>query len=391
MNSNILYFYYINSIGGVETFLYYLAKKYGIYDITVYYSYGDEKQIERLKKRVRVKKYKEGEKIKCKKAFFNYEPVIIDNVEAKEYSQIIHANYKELNKVPILNSKITRYIGVSKLVCESFEELTGKKCELCYNPIELDEVDEPLLIVSATRLTEEKGKENIVRVGKKLNKLGRPYIWLIFTNDEIEIDNPNIIYMKPRLNIIDYLKKADIVAQLSNSEAFGFTPNEALIVGTPVLLMDLPIWKELGIKNGIHGWIIKDINEFDVNKLYNPLPEFKYQAPKDRWEDILEKDKSNYKEEMNMKYLVEALDTYEKNNLTDYTLGRIPKEGERFEVTKERLDVLLGENDYKFQFVKIVKKLSEEIETADISNDKVEKPKKTVTKGKNNKKNNGKK
>ena len=70
--SNIFYFYNINSIGGVETFFYYLAKKYCDFDITVFYSTGDINQIKRLRKYVRVKKYKTGEQIKCKKAFFNY-------------------------------------------------------------------------------------------------------------------------------------------------------------------------------------------------------------------------------------------------------------------------------------------------------------------------------
>ena len=40
-------------------------------------------------------------------------------------------------------------------------------------------------------------------------------------------------------------------------------------------------------------------------------------------------------------FLVEALDTYEKKNIIDNGLGRVPKAGEQFEVSKERLDVLL--------------------------------------------------
>ena len=54
---NIFYFYNINSIGGVESMFYYLAKKYKDNDITVYYSYGDEKQIARLRKYIKVLKY----------------------------------------------------------------------------------------------------------------------------------------------------------------------------------------------------------------------------------------------------------------------------------------------------------------------------------------------
>lgn len=51
---------------------------------------------------------------------------------------------------------------------------------------------------------------------------------------------------------------------------------------------------------------------------------------------------------------VEALATYAENEIKDQELGRIPAEGEIFEVTKERLDVLLGNNSYEMVFVKVV-------------------------------------
>ena len=47
--TNIFYFDRLNKIGGVETFFYEIAKKYCDNDITVFYSYGDLKQIQRLK------------------------------------------------------------------------------------------------------------------------------------------------------------------------------------------------------------------------------------------------------------------------------------------------------------------------------------------------------
>jgi hypothetical protein len=54
---NVFYFDCINKIGGVETMFYEIAKKYNNWDITVYYAFGDPKQIERLSKFIRVKKY----------------------------------------------------------------------------------------------------------------------------------------------------------------------------------------------------------------------------------------------------------------------------------------------------------------------------------------------
>lgn len=59
--------------------------------------------------------------------------------------------------------------------------------------------------------------------------------------------------------------------------------------------------------------------------------------------------------------LVEALDTYEKNNIKDNELDRIPSVGERFEVTESRLNVLLGNNPHKKVFVKVVEDNKEEV------------------------------
>ena len=157
--TDIFYFANINVIGGVETFYYYLAKKYSdITNLTVFYKHGDLAQIKRLKNLVRVKRYN-GEKIKCKKVFISYTHDILDSIEAEEYIEIIHGDYKALKKTPRLSSKITKYIGVSEYVCKSFKELTDLDIELCYNPVSIDKPKKVLNLISATRLTNEKRKK----------------------------------------------------------------------------------------------------------------------------------------------------------------------------------------------------------------------------------------
>ena len=190
---NIFYFRRINSIGGIETFFYYLAKKYENNDITIYYETGDTEQINRLKKYVRVRQY-HGEKIKCDKAFFNFNLDIINNVDAKEYIQIAHGDYKAMKLKPNTHPKITKYLGVSKQVCETYKEITGYDTELCYNPIELEKPKRVLNLISATRLTPEKGKRRIKKLATLLENAGIPYIWTIFTDDVNAINNPNIVY-----------------------------------------------------------------------------------------------------------------------------------------------------------------------------------------------------
>lgn len=60
--------------------------------------------------------------------------------------------------------------------------------------------------------------------------------------------------------------------------------------------------------------------------------------------------------------LVEALVTYKEKKVKDKELNRIPEPGEQFEVTEERLEVLLGNNSHNTAFVKVIEE-TEDIES----------------------------
>ena len=333
---NVLYFRHINSIGGIETFYYYLAKKYKDWDITIYYITGDSEQIKRLRKYVRVKKYN-GEKIICNKIFFNFNLDIIDNVEAKEYIQIAHGDYKSMGIKPNTHPKITKYLGVSKQVCDTFKEVTGYDVGLIYNPVEIDEPKKVLNLISATRLTKEKGKNRIIKLAQMLDDAGIPYLWTIFTNDTNEINNRNIIYMKPRLDIINYIANADYLVQLSDNEGYCYSVIESLLVGTPVIVTECPVFKELGVINEVNGWILDfDLKNVPIDKIYNNVLKFKYEKKEEHWNEIFEPGESTYKEELKMKYKVKAL-----INFNDMEENEHRKIGDEFECSKARCDYLL--------------------------------------------------
>ena len=306
---NIFYFRYINAIGGIETFFYYLAKKYQDWDITIYYLDGEPKQINRLKQYVRVRKY-EGEIIECDRAFFNFNLDIINNVNAKEYIQIAHGDYKAMGIKPNTHKKITKYLGVSKQVCETYKEVTGFYTELAYNPIEIDQPKKVLNLISATRLTPEKGKNRIKKLASMLDKAGIPYLWTIFTDDINEINNPNIVYMKPRLDIINYIANADYLVQLSDNEGYCYSVVEALSVGTPVIVTDVPVFKEIGV-NKDNGFILDfDLSDVPIEQIYKGLPKFEYKPKEDNWITFLMPGKSLYKEELKMKVKVKCIKDY---------------------------------------------------------------------------------
>lgn len=340
---NIFFFRYINKIGGIETFFYYLAKKYQDWDITIYYFDGDIKQINRLKKYVRVKQYK-GEVIECDKAFFNFNLDIIDNVKAKEYIQIAHGDYKSMGIKPNIHPKITKCLGVSNQVCKTYKEVTGYDTELVYNPIEIEKPKKVLNLISATRLTAEKGKNRIEKLAKILDENGIPYLWTIFTDDVNAIDNPNIVYMKPRLDIINYIANADYLVQLSDNEGYCYSVVESLSVGTPVIVTDVPVFKEIGVNNK-NGFILDfDLNNVPIEEIYKGLPKFEYEPKKDNWADILEKGKSNYKEELKMKVKVRCIREYHDMQQKDEK-GKdkfITPNDDPFIVSKVRADELVN-------------------------------------------------
>lgn len=357
MIKNMFYFYNINKIGGVENFFYELAKKYNKFDIVVYYTSGDPDQIKRLRKYITVKKYNEGDIIECEKAFFNYKANIIENVIAQEYYMIIHADYKQQRVVPNTHPKITKYIGVSQAVCDSFTELTGLPCELCYNPITLDPPKRTLHLVSATRLTKEKGKWRMKKLAKTLNDANIPFVWDIYTNDVNEIKEPNVRYQKPTLEINGKLSDADYVVQLSDSESYCYTMVQALMLKVPVIVCPWECLKELKVNND-YGFILPfDMNNIPVEDIYNKHFDFEYIPPEDRWNEILAPGKSKLLEARKYMYKVRARKTYQDLKIADIELGRIPNRGETWYITKDRLDFLSGENDRKLVMVDVIEKI----------------------------------
>ena len=283
----------INSIGGGESFLYYMARKYKDRDITIFYKTGDIRQLERLKRYARVIRYT-GQKIRCKKVFFNYNQAFKENIEADEYYQVIHADYYKRNLTPKPDDRV-KYIAVSKSAAESFKKQTGRECEIIsYNPFDY-ECFRPLILMSATRLNSGKGKDRIEKLAKMLDANGIRYKWLIFTNDTNAIDNENIIYCKPDLDVANFAFICDWFVQLSDDEAFCYSVIEALkVANKPCIITPCPVFDELGLnaKNSLK--VNFDLDNFNVEDLYRFNKKFKYEPPEDKWGDILTDDESTY-------------------------------------------------------------------------------------------------
>ncbi len=336
--SNVFYVSNFNVIGGVETYIYELAKKYNQYDIAVVYKTGHPNQITRLMKYLRVHKYKGG-LIKCKKFFCNYETDIVDNVDAEEYTQVIHAMFKTNKITPKVHPKINNYLAVSKIAAEEWKELTSIHAEVCRNPLSLEEHNNVLLLISATRLTREKGKDRMEKLARDLDKAGIEYLWYVFTNDTSAINNPNVVFLKPRLNIrpiIASIKGHGYGVQLSDCEGDCYFTRECEALGVPLIVTEISSFKEQGLIEGKNCYYMPfDMKDTKVERLLK-IPEYKGYIGQDKWEDMLVKDKSNYKEE-EMKAKVRCIRGY-----LDVQLQKNMTPKEEWIVSKERADELLA-------------------------------------------------
>lgn len=366
---NIFYFKTISKIGGTEQFLYEIAKKYKDWDITVFYDTADSSQLKRLRNFVRCKQRLRGEKVVCDKAFFNFNVDMIDDVEAKEYYFISHANYEELGYTPpIKKEKLTHYIGVSKFSANKLDELgekIGKKIKAiyCYNPLTLEPKEKVMHLVSACRLDDKvKGGERTLKLIEALDnyceRTGKHYLWTIFTNPKLKItiNSPNVAIMKPRVDVRPYIAEADYILQLSNDmETFCYTINEALGYGVPIVTTPLSIVKELPIDDNMRielNYDCSNVDEVARQIFEKKVKPFNYEIPKDDWGEILEKGESTYKEERKMKFKVKAL-----INFSDMEENKKRNIGDEFECSKARCDFLL-----EHKAVEIIESINETID-----------------------------
>ena len=339
-HDNIFYIRDFSEIGGVETFTWELVKKFKDNDIAVVYKTAHPNQLKRVRKYCKAYQHF-NQKIECKVAIINYDVSIIDFInEGADIYQVVHGDYenKAYSWKPPTHDRIKEYIGVTKYIRESFKRITGlKNVTYSYNPLSIEEEPKKLVLLSATRLSPIKGKGRMTKLAEALDNKGINYIWYIFTNDTEEINSPNIVYMKTRLDIGYWLNQADYVVQLSDTEACSYTINEALYRNKPVIVTPLPYLEEIGVKDNENAYIMEfdcsNINEI-VDKI-DKIPKFEFKKLKDDYDKIIYKGKSHYEEDKTMEVKVKVLIEF---NDVEAKKKRIP--GEEYTVEKDRAEYL---------------------------------------------------
>jgi len=202
---------FLEKIGGIETWVYYIAKKYNIGQITLLYSRADKEQLDRLEPYIKTIQYT-GQKIKCNKIIFTMAQHVVPELyeSAKEKYLLVHANYGKVYEYGYEKFlEMNKVYAVSNVARDSLKRLTEQEVFTLYNPVEIDKPRKLLKLISATRLTQEKGEGRIKKLSEELDKKGIPYIWHIFTDRPPEKVSKNIILMQPRYNMSDYIAQAD--------------------------------------------------------------------------------------------------------------------------------------------------------------------------------------
>ena len=311
MRNIILYHNNLLKFGGVDTFVYNFVKKMSkFYDILFLYTTANAENLERISKYVKTEKYNKDKKYICDvcicaSAWGQYPETVI--AKTGRYIQMVHADYIRAKEVDFTYNKwhkTTEHVGVSDYVCKVFKKLYPKeKITRIYNI--LDEVQEtkPILkLISATRVSKEKGYDRMLKLAQELKKANVKFRWTIFTDLNLYNQKPfnmeEIVYIQPSHDFWDYIKEADYGVQLSDTEGYSYFINECLQYGTPVLCTDFPSVYE-SVEDGVNGYILDmDLKNLDIDKIVNKIPkDFKYieKCNVEDWIEILNKEKEKSK------------------------------------------------------------------------------------------------
>ena len=284
----------------------------------------------------RVVKFCDGDKIICNVFIFGWGWDIIDSVEAKEYVQTYHADFKARGISPCMDKRVTKRYGVAENTTKGIREHFNMEVETMYNPYTPKKPRKVLNLISATRLTPDKGYNRMLQLAEALEKADIPYLWTIYTDKPRDTGHPSMVCMPQRLDILDFIANADYLVQLSDSEGYSYSIVEALSVGTAVICTEFGVAAEQGVENGKTGFILPfDMSEIPVQSIYKGVKKFKYAPRESHYEEILSPGKSDYKYDMNGKITVKVL-----KNFFDLERGEMSLKGTEYEVTRTRAEKL---------------------------------------------------
>ena len=331
----LLYTSYLHIIGGIETFLLnFIDLMSPYYDLGVLcLDFPPEIALKIIKK---VPLFQSEEGLECETLVMIRMMETKPAVKAKRVVRMCHACKTRSDW--FIRDDYERLIHVSMASKESF----NSDGDIIYNPL-LKSPKKALLLVSATRIPgADKGKnaERMLKLAKKLEMSGIPFLWLNFSDNNLNNGPKGFINVGAYQDLQPFIRKADYLVQLSDNEGFGYSVLEALLNQTAVICTPFKTTEELGVKDGVNGYIVPFNLDFDVNKLLK-VPEFEFswnnEAIRDKWREVLGDSRESSYEIPKTKAVRILRDYY------DVGLRKNVQKGEVYEMELERAYLLAAD------------------------------------------------
>ena len=337
----VVYTNKIEKVSGLTTFIVNFCKvmsKY--YDIMVIYSDSiDSDRLRQLRKYVDTRRNTGA--IICDILIVNsiYDNVPTNITYTKKLQMCHTCKMSIIKDLPTDNDET---IFVSETARKTWNRTDGK---VIHNMLTPAEDIEPLMLVSCLRDSHEKGIERMKEFAKLLKSKEITFIWFVFSSNEIHGLVDGMIPMKPVVDVLPYVMKADYLVALSDIEAYPYAILEALYIAqTPIITTPIDVLDEIGFSDGDDGYIVP----FDVSKTDEETLEYivcqipqthRYHSNEKEigaWKKLLGNKKPKHTYDPTALKTVKVIQGY-----TDIALNQFLKVGEIHEMPIDRVQVVV--------------------------------------------------
>lgn len=206
------------------------------------------------------------------------------NINAERRFIVLHCDYAKYGHSGAFEGH-KKYITVSEDSAQGMKAVYGIDCTAIEPFLAEHKPKRVYRFVSATRIHRTKGWDRMMQFCQMLTERDIRFQWLLFTDGKVK-PMPYVGFLnmgaQPNEIVRDYMADADYVVQLSDHEGFCYSVHEALSVGTPCLVTDIPVFRNVVI-NGYNGYRLPlDMDNIPLAAILNCVPtDFNYRLKND--------------------------------------------------------------------------------------------------------------
>ena len=344
----VLYSSYLHTIGGIETFVYSFLDIMKGYDIAVYVPQMPFDVQHRLSQKAQVIR---GGLVECETLIMaRMNDPIPYGVTYERSIRMCHAVKAKPDWS--IRQDCNEIVNVSEASKRSFGDM-AKNAHVIHNPL-IKTDKKALLLVSATRIpARDKGlnTDRMLTLAKMLDASGIPFLWFNFSDQPLQNAPKGLVNVGTFAEVQPYIAKADYLVQLSDNEGFCYSLVEALSNGTAVICTPFETTAELGVIDGLNGYIVPFDMNFDVHRLLD-VPTFEYtydnKAILKEWKKLLGKLKKKptpaaiSTEQVPVRVIRSYLDLVLNKRLTPGMVLTMQKDRAEYVASKGFIEVLNG-------------------------------------------------